>query len=116
VSATIEKVRDVLSSSLEELDSERAKIKSAMDALSPNGKRPAPARASRPRGRRRRRGGTRIDQALKLIGEQPGISAKEIAESMKIKPNYMYRVLGQLEKDKQVVKKGRTYKVPGVKD
>jgi DNA-binding IscR family transcriptional regulator len=32
-----------------------------------------------------------------------------IAKVMKIKPNYLYRVLSDLEKEKLVVKKGRTY-------
>ncbi len=39
----------------------------------------------------------------------PGISASEIAKSMKIKPNYLYRVLGELEKEGRVTKKGREY-------
>jgi len=122
VSATTEKVHEMLSSALEEIDGERRRVENALAALSPNGGRPAPARAPRlARGpgrkrRRTRRGGSRIDQALKLIAEQPGISAKEIADAMKIKPNYLYRVLGELEKEKRVVKRGRTYSIPGVKD
>ena len=36
-------------------------------------------------------------------------TASEIAKSMKIKPNYLYRVLSDLEKQKRVKKKGRTY-------
>ena len=59
--------------------------------------------------RRKRRGGTRADQAVKLIQQNPGITASEIAKSMKIKPNYLYRVLSDLEKQKRVKKKGRTY-------
>jgi predicted HTH transcriptional regulator len=59
--------------------------------------------------RRRRRGGTRADQAVNLIKQRPGITASEIAKSMKIKPNYLYRVLSDLEKQKKVKKKGRTY-------
>ena len=39
----------------------------------------------------------------------PGISASEIAKQMKIKPNYLYRVLGELEKEGRVTKKGREY-------
>ena len=35
---------------------------------------------------------------MKLVGESPGISASEIASKMKIKPNYLYRVLAELEK------------------
>ena len=49
------------------------------------------------------------DQAVELIKNNPGITASEIAKTMKIKPNYLYRVLGDLEKQKKVKKKGRTY-------
>lgn len=62
-----------------------------------------------PRRRRKRRGGTRADQAVKLIESQPGISASEVAKSMSIKPNYLYRVLGDLEKEGRVRKDGRQY-------
>jgi hypothetical protein len=62
-----------------------------------------------PRRRRRRKGGTRADQAVKLIESQPGISASDVAKTMKIKPNYLYRVLGDLEKEGRVKKDGRQY-------
>jgi predicted Rossmann fold nucleotide-binding protein DprA/Smf involved in DNA uptake len=69
------------------------------------------ASAAKPttRKRRRRRGGTRADQAVKLVEDNPGISASEIAKQMKIKPNYLYRVLGEMEKEGRVTKKGREY-------
>jgi hypothetical protein len=74
---------------------------------------PAPSSAATPaatpRRRRRRRGGTRADQAVSLVEQNPGISASEIAKSMKIKPNYLYRVLGEMEKEGRVTKKGREY-------
>jgi hypothetical protein len=59
--------------------------------------------------RRRRRGGTRADQAVKLIESSPGISASDVAKTMKIKPNYLYRVLADLEKEGRVKKQGRQY-------
>jgi predicted Rossmann fold nucleotide-binding protein DprA/Smf involved in DNA uptake len=62
-----------------------------------------------PRKRRKRRGGTRADQAVQLIEGQPGISASDVAKNMKIKPNYLYRVLGDLEKEGRVKKDGRQY-------
>jgi predicted transcriptional regulator len=62
-----------------------------------------------PKKRRRRRGGTRADQAVDLITSQPGISASDVAKTMKIKPNYLYRVLGDLEKEGRVKKDGRQY-------
>ena len=46
---------------------------------------------------------------MKLIEDNPGISASDIAKPMKIKPNYLYRVLGDLEKEGRVKKKGRKY-------
>jgi predicted transcriptional regulator len=46
---------------------------------------------------------------VKLIESQPGISASDVAKTMKIKPNYLYRVLGDLEKEGRVKKDGRQY-------
>jgi DNA invertase Pin-like site-specific DNA recombinase len=65
--------------------------------------------SSAPRRRRRRKGGTRADQAVQLVQSNPGISASEIAKQMKIEPNYLHRVLGELEKEGRVTKKGRQY-------
>ena len=72
------------------------------------------ARSRPPRGSstskpRRRRKNTRSGQAVELVKKTPGISAAEIAKAMKIKPNYLYRVLGELEKEGKVKKKGRQY-------
>jgi hypothetical protein len=69
--------------------------------------------AGAPRRRRKRRGGTRADQAVKLIEENPGIGASDVAKQMKIKPNYLYRVLGDLEKEGRVKKSGRQYHPTG---
>ena len=69
----------------------------------------APKASGAPKKRRRRRGGTRADQAVELITSQPGISASDVAKTMKIKPNYLYRVLGDLEKEGRVKKDGRNY-------
>jgi DNA-binding MarR family transcriptional regulator len=44
-----------------------------------------------------------------MIQKKPGITASEIAKKMGVKPNYLYRVLAGLEKDKRVKKKGRKY-------
>jgi transposase-like protein len=77
-------------------------------ASAPTASTPSAAAPAAPR-RRRRRGGTRADQAVSLVEQNPGISASEIAKQMKIKPNYLYRVLGEMEKEGRVVKKGREY-------
>lgn len=84
----------------------RGRAKAAPSAAAPA---PAPARKGGTRKRRRRRGGTRADQAVQLIEKQPGISASDVATTMKIKPNYLYRVLGDLEKEGRVKKDGRQY-------
>ena len=46
---------------------------------------------------------------MKLISANPGVTASEMAKQMKIKPNYLYRVLGDLQKEKRVRKDGRKY-------
>jgi hypothetical protein len=62
------------------------------------------------RRRRGRRGGTRADQALKVVRENPGITVSEMAGKMSIKqPNYLYRVMNQLEADGSVSKSGKGY-------
>ncbi|MEA2254985.1 MAG: hypothetical protein QOG35_1030 [Solirubrobacteraceae bacterium] len=59
-------------------------------------------RRGRPRG-----SGTRSKQALELVRARPGITIPEIAESMGIQQNYLYRVLPSLQKDGLVRKEGR---------
>jgi hypothetical protein len=116
----LDEARDLVMKRLSELDDERKRLERALAELGgkvtrrggrPAGRRPGrPRKAARkPAGTRRRRKGTRADQAVKLVEGKPGISASEIAKQMKIKPNYLYRVLGQLEKEKRVKKKGRQY-------
>ena len=46
---------------------------------------------------------------MKLIGANPGRTASELATEMKIKPNYLYRVLAELEQEGRVRKDGRAY-------
>lgn len=72
---------------------------------------PARATAARPsrRGRGRPRGGAnnRTRQALTLIGKNPGITIPQLAEKLKIKPSYLYRVIPELIASGQVTKVGR---------
>jgi sugar-specific transcriptional regulator TrmB len=113
----LDEARDLVKKRLAELDDERKRLERALAEL--GGKvtgRPG-RRPGRPRGsgakagapRRRRRKGTRADQAVALVEDNPGISASDIATTMKIKPNYLYRVLGDMEKEGRVKKKGRQY-------
>lgn len=70
----------------------------------------ATRRSTNGRRRRRRRGGTRAEQALKVIRENPGVTVSEMAGKMNIKqPNYLYRVMNQLEADGSVKKSGKGY-------
>jgi CRP-like cAMP-binding protein len=74
----------------------------------PSGRTSAAGPASPPRRRGRPRGsGTRALQAFELVKARPGITTSEIASSMGIKQNYLYRVLPSLEKDAKVDKRGR---------
>lgn len=116
----LDEARDLVRKRLAELDDERKRLERALAELGEKTIGRAGRRPGRPRGsaakaagpkkrRRRRKGGTRADQAVSLVEGSPGISASDIAKSMKIKPNYLYRVLGDLEKEGRVKKKGRKY-------
>jgi hypothetical protein len=72
-------------------------------------------RAARTAGRpRRRRGGnTRAAQALALVREKPGITIPQIAESLKIEPNYLYRVMPKLVEDGSVKRDGQGWHPAG---
>jgi hypothetical protein len=60
--------------------------------------------------RRRRRGGTRREQALKLVKSNPGITVGELAKRLRIRQNYLYRVMGELRDEGAVKKQGRGYR------
>lgn len=119
----LDEARQLVENRLRDLDEERRRLERALAELGgkvtstarrgpgrPKGStKKGPGRPPGPRRRRKRRGGTRADQAVKLIEGQPGISASDVAKSMKIKPNYLYRVLGDLEKEGRVKKDGRQY-------
>ena len=90
------------------------RAKAALDGVD------APRRGpGRPRGlssgsggtkRRRRRGGTRAQQTLEVVRQNPGITVNELAERMGVKQkNYLYRVLNGLAEDGAVRKEGRGF-------
>jgi hypothetical protein len=113
---TLDQARRLLEARLRELEDERAQVKRALDDLTGTRRRPGRPRGStgtrtRRVGRRRgRRRGTRADQAVKLVKDNPGISAGEVAKRMGIAPNYVYRVMGELQKEGRVRKDGRSYR------
>jgi sugar-specific transcriptional regulator TrmB len=116
-SKTVDEAASLIRERLRELDSERAQLERALASLTggrqgrrgPGRPRGTAAAAGGTRRRRRRRSGTRADQAVRLVKANPGITASEIAKRMRIKPNYLYRVLGDLEKEGRVKKDGRAY-------
>jgi len=59
------------------------------------------------RSRGRRGGATRANQALELVRSQPGITIPQIAKSMGIEPNYLYRVLPRLQQEGQIKRDGQ---------
>jgi sugar-specific transcriptional regulator TrmB len=114
VTSAVDQAANLLKERIDELEGELSKLQRALSNLTDGRQgRRGPGRprgsASTPTRRRRRRGGTRADQAVKLIADNPGITASEIARQMKIKPNYLYRVLGDLQKEGRVKKSGRKY-------
>jgi hypothetical protein len=117
-------VKDI-DSRLRELKDEVSKLEAARAALIGNRRGPGRPRGSsasratttrtrrtrtarrpgRPRGRRS--GNTRASQALELVRSRPGITIPQIAESLKIEPNYLYRVMPRLVADGQVRREGQ---------
>jgi len=107
---------------LEPLVKEHAQVREALAALkgastrtrraaTSAAKRPAAAKNGAGPRRRGRPGGTgaRAQEALQHVREHPGITIAELSKRMKIKPNYLYRVLPQLEKAGHVKKRDRGY-------
>lgn len=117
VTGAVDQARELLRARIRELEGELSKLQRALSSLTDG--RQGRRGPGRPRGsgatsrttapRRKRRRGTRADQAVRLIKANPGISASEVAKKMRIKPNYLYRVLGDLQKEGRVKKSGRSY-------
>jgi hypothetical protein len=70
-------------------------------------------RASSGNGRRRRRrrsGGTRGEQALDVVRQNPGITVSELGDKLGIaQKNYLYRVMANLQEDGAVRKEGKGF-------
>jgi predicted Rossmann fold nucleotide-binding protein DprA/Smf involved in DNA uptake len=128
-------VRDI-DERLRELRDELSRLEAARSALTGGRRRPGRPRASaartartsttrssatratRTRTRRRttapsrtrsttRGRNTRAAQALELVRQQPGVTIPQLAEAMKIQPNYLYRVLPRLAAEGQVKREGQ---------
>ena len=110
---------------LEPLITEHAQVRKALDALEGVGKRAQetaasaakralPAKGASPARRRGRPRGTggRAQEVLAHVHKHPGITIAEMAKRMKIKPNYLYRILPHLEKDGKINKRDKGYHPP----
>ncbi len=93
---------------------EYERLQQAADALAGVGGNGRARQARGPRGTARRRGrgrprgtGKRAQQALELVRARPGITIRELADSMGIHANYLYRVMPTLESEGNVVKRDR---------
>ena len=93
---------------LRPLVDEYNRLEKAAAALAGVGNGGARQRAPRRRGRGRPRGsGTRARQALELVRARPGITIRELADTMGIHANYLYRVMPTLESEGQAVKRDK---------
>lgn len=110
-----------LRSRLQELREESQRIERALAALEgagatrrrgpgrPRGSTTGAARRGRTGTRRRsRKGGTRAEHISKLLAKNPdGMTVSDIASGLKIQPNYVYRVIAEMQKDGLARKRGR---------
>jgi ribosomal protein S25 len=107
VTEHIDAARKAIEDRITSLKDELNRLEAAASALAGGRRRrPGPARRSGRRGRPRG-SGERAAQAEKLVRENPGITISELAKKMKIKPNYLYRVMPQLQKDGKVRKRDK---------
>ena len=99
----------------EYLKLERAKV--ALDGVEAPRRGPGRPRSAssngataKPRRRGQRSGGTRADQALEAVRQNPGIGVTELAGKLGIKQkNYLYRVMANLQGAGAVKKQGRGF-------
>lgn len=111
VSNTVDQARTLLERRLRELDDERKQVEAALAGFRRGARRgPGRPRRATTTTTRRRRGSTRADQAVRIIKQNPGITVSELGRKMKLNhPNYLYRVLPDLEKGGRIKRKGRGY-------
>jgi hypothetical protein len=108
VSNTVDQARTLLERRLRELDEERRQVEAALAGLGKSARRGSGRR--RAAGRQRGRGSTRADQAVRMIKQNPGITVSELGRKMKLNhPNYLYRVLPDLQKEGRIKRRGRGY-------
>ena len=98
---------------IKELEGERAQLERALASLTsgregrrgPAGPAGPPPRPPRPADGVAAAAEPALTRPWKLIAEKPGSSASDLASEMKIKPNYLYRVL---ETSRRTARSART--------
>jgi len=119
----IELAQDLISGRLKEIDEEKARLEKALAELGGNPRRkpgrPKGSTASAATGaggstakkRRRRKGGSHREEVLKLVTENPGIQTNAVAKKLKVKPNYLYKIVGELKEEGALKADGRKLSV-----
>jgi CRP-like cAMP-binding protein len=122
VAEFLDTARRDIESRLTDLRDEVRRLESALSALTDrrrgSGRGRGSTRRAAANGRRRRRGrrtggGTRAAQAERLVKANPGITISELAKKMGITPNYLYRVMPQLQKAGKVRKRDKGWHPAG---
>src|SRR3954453_6194917 len=71
---------------------------------------PRPSSGNGRRRRHRRSGGTRGEQALSVVRQNPGITVSELGDQLGVtQKNYLYRVMANLQEDGAVRKEGKGF-------
>lgn len=120
--SVMDSVREQLDARLKELEPlaaeyERLRRVVALIDAAPDADAAATARRATPRRSLRTNVTTssgrsrRSEEALRLVGERPGITVAEVAEQMGIGTTYLYRLLPRLEREGRVRKEGRGYRL-----
>ena len=113
----LSEARSALEEQLKSLRDQQRRVERALSELGSEARRgpgrPRGSRSGSRRGaskqRRSRKGGTRREQTLTQVKQNPGVTVSELASKMRIKPNYLYRVLGELSDEGLVKKEGKGF-------
>ena len=106
---SIDRARRLLETRLAEVETERDRLRAAIEQLTPSGSdRSARTPRARRRSKRARRG-QRQEEFLALLKAKPGASIAEIAREMGVKPQQLYAVARRLTESGDVTKRDGSY-------
>lgn len=114
MSNTLDNARGLIESRLAEINDERKRLERALKSLTSDAVSRAPGRpkatassapvASKPARRRRRKGVDRQAQITKIITDQPGLKASEIARAAGVSSQQAHGILAKLIKAGTITK------------